>query len=200
VTSSAAPTREQPQGAGGRTNIYIAFVPWVLFAVISRRDTLQAATVVALAAALAIAAPGVLNGRPKQLEIGAVVAFALFTAVAFVADPGTDDFLVRYARAIGAALLAGIALLSLATTPFSEQYARETVPERYWSSPRFEQVNRELTLMWAGVFATMVPSHVIAGAIDTQRASTLFNWVVPIVLIVWAVKRTERLSDNALEP
>jgi hypothetical protein len=193
VTASATPAAEQ--SAPGRNNIYIAFVPWVLFAVISRHDTLQVATVVALAAALFIAAPGVLAGRPKQLEVGAVVAFALFTLLAFVADPGTDDFVVRYARAIAAALLAGIALLSLLSTPFTEQYARESVPEQFWSSPRFKQVNRSLTLMWAGVFTVMVPSHVLAGAIDTQRANTLFNWVIPVALIVWAVKRTERLSQ-----
>jgi len=33
---------------------------------------------------------------------------------------------------------------------------------------------------------------VIAGAIDTRRGNTIFNWVVPIVLIVWAVKRYAR--------
>jgi hypothetical protein len=47
--------------------------------------------------------------------------------------------------------------------PFTEQYARESVPEQFWSSPRFKAVNRQLTTMWACVFAAMVPLHVIAG-------------------------------------
>jgi hypothetical protein len=141
--------------------------------------------------------PGIAAGRPKSLEIGAILAFAAFTVASVVVDPGADDFLTRYARAIAAALLAAIALVSLLGTPFTEQYARESVDERYWSSPVFKRVNRQLTLMWALVFAAMVPSHLIAGALDTRRGNTIFNWVVPIVLIVWAAKRTEQVSAAA---
>jgi hypothetical protein len=43
----------------------------------------------------------------------------------------------------------------------------------------------------------MMVSHVIAGAIDTRRGNTIFNWVVPIILIIWAVKRTGELSETA---
>ena len=82
-------------------------------------------------------------------------------------------------------------------TPFTEQYARESVPRELWSSPQFKQINRQLTTMWGLVFAAMVPAHVIAGAIDTHRANLIFNWVVPIVLVTWAVKRTNLVSDSA---
>jgi len=75
-----------------------------------------------------------------------------------------------------------------------EQYARESVPRQFWSSPRFKQVNRQLTLMWALVFCAMIPSHLIAGAIDTRRANTIFNWLIPIILVVWAAKRTGSVS------
>ena len=51
--------------------------------------------------------------------------------------------------------------------------------------------------MWALVFAVMVPTHVIAGAIDTHRANLIFNWAIPIVLIVWAAKRTAKVSAAA---
>jgi hypothetical protein len=61
------------------------------------------------------------------------------------------------------------------------------------------RINRELTLTWACVFMVMVPSHLIAGALDTHRANTIFNWVVPIVLIVWAAKRTEAVSAAAAD-
>jgi len=42
----------------------------------------------------------------------------------------------------------------------------------------------------------MVPAHVIAGALDTHRANLIFNWAIPIVLVVWAAKQTARVSDN----
>ncbi|HEY5189219.1 MAG TPA: hypothetical protein VII87_09315 [Solirubrobacteraceae bacterium] len=167
-----------------------------MFTLITQHDTLKAAAVVALLAAVAIALPALLAGRPKLLELGAVAAFAGFTVVAFTADASTAAWLARYARAIAAGLLALIAFGSLLFTPFTEQYARESVPRRFWSSPRFVAINRQLTLMWACVFTAMIPAHIIAGAIDTRRANTIFNWVIPIILVVWAAKRTAAVSDD----
>jgi hypothetical protein len=179
------------------SNIYVAFVPWVLFSVIARRWEVEAAAVAALVAAVAISIPGFRAGRPKVLEIGAIVAFVGFTIVATQADAATNEWLARYARGIAAGLLALIAFGSLLRTPFTEQYARETVPEELWSTPTFISVNRRITALWGWVFLLMVPSHILAGAIDTHRAQTIFNWIVPIVLVVIAVKQTSRLSEGA---
>jgi hypothetical protein len=181
---------------GRRFGIYVAFIPWVLFTLITQHDTLKAAAVVALLGAGAIALPALLAGRPKLLELGAVAAFVGFTVVAFTADASTAAWVARYARAIAAGLLALIAFASLLFTPFTEQYARDSVPRHLWSSPRFTAVNRQLTLMWAFVFTAMIPAHIIAGAVDTRRANTIFNWVIPIVLVMWAAKRTAAMSDG----
>jgi hypothetical protein len=194
ATQNAAAGTTEKDGHG--FGIYIAFIPWVLFTLITQHDTVKAAAVVALLGAVAIALPAVLAGRPKLLELGAVAAFAGFTVVAFTADASTAAWLARYARAIAAGLLALIAFGSLLFTPFTEQYARESVPRRYWSSPRFVAINRQLTVMWAIVFTAMIPAHVIAGALDTRRANTIFNWVIPIALVVWAAKRTAAVSDD----
>jgi hypothetical protein len=180
--------------------IYVAFVPWILFTLITQHDSLKAAAIAALAAAVVIAFPSLAAGRPKLLELGAVVAFAGFAVVAFSADPATGAWVARYARAIAASVLALISFGSLLLTPFTEQYARDSVPREFWSSPRFKAINRQLTLMWAWVFVAMIPSHVIAGVIDTRRANTVFNWVIPVVLIVWAAKRTTALSTAEGEP
>jgi hypothetical protein len=179
---------------GPGSGIYLAFVPWILFSLITQHDTLKAAAVIALIAAALIAAPAVLAGRPRVLELGAVLAFVGFTVVAFIADPSTTHWVARYARAIAALLLALIAFSSLLFVPFTEQYARESVPRQFWSTPRFKQINRQLTVMWGCVFLAMMVSHIVAGAIDTRRGNTIFNWVIPIVLIVWAAKRTGELS------
>ena len=179
------------------SNIYIAFVPWILFSVITRRYEVQAAAVVALVAAVLISLPSLRAGRPKLLELGAIAAFIGFTIVALSADDATREWLARYARAVSAGLLATIAFGSLTTTPFTEQYARESVPPQYWSSPVFKSINRRITTIWGFVFLLMIPSHILAGAIDTHRAETFFNWVVPIVLVVFAVKQTARLTAGA---
>jgi hypothetical protein len=179
------------------SNIYIAFVPWILFSVITRRYEVEAAAVVALVAAVLISLPSLRAGRPKLLELGAIVAFIGFTIVALSADDATREWLARYARAVSAGLLATIAFGSLMATPFTEQYARESVPSQYWSSPVFKSINRRITTIWGFVFLLMIPSHILAGAIDTHRAETFFNWVIPIVLVAFAVKQTARLTAGA---
>jgi hypothetical protein len=198
-TSDSASQTDRARSAqhGPETGIYLAFVPWILFSLITQHDTLKAAAVVALIAAVLVAAPAALAERPRLLELGAVVAFVGFTVVAFIADPSTTHWLARYARAIAALLLALIAFSSLLFVPFTEQYARESVPRQFWSTPRFKQINRHLTVMWGSVFLVMMVSHIAAGAIDTRRGNTIFNWVIPIVLIIWAVKHSGELSEAA---
>jgi hypothetical protein len=78
----------------------------------------------------------------------------------------------------------------LFVAPFTEHYAREQVPEQYWGSPKFKEINRKLTTMWACIFAAMVPFHVIAGAIDTKAGNIIFNWAIPLGLVVWGIKRS----------
>jgi hypothetical protein len=189
---AATSSREATHSSG----VFVALVPWVLFTVIAEHGTLKIASIAALVIAGAISRPGIQAGRPKALEIGAVVAFAGFTIVALTADASTAEFVERYARAIAAGLLALIAFGSLVTVPFTEQYAREKVPPELWSSPRFKSVNRRLTLMWGSVFAAMVPFHIAAGAIDTRPTNIVLNWVIPIGLVVWAVKQTQTITEG----
>jgi hypothetical protein len=193
VSEPSTPAAAAGPGAG----IYLAFIPWIVFTLVAQHSTLKLAAVGALLASLVIATRSVRAGGAKLLEIGAVLAFVAFTVVAFRADATTAAFVDRYARAIAAGLLSLIALGSLLVVPFTEQYARETVPRQLWSSPKFKQINRKLTTMWGLVFAVMVPAHVIAGALDTHRANLIFNWAIPILLVTWAAKRTARVTDSA---
>ena len=56
---------------GPGSGIYLAFVPWVLFSLITQHDTLKAAAVAALIAAVLIAAPAVLAGLPMSPAVDA---------------------------------------------------------------------------------------------------------------------------------
>jgi hypothetical protein len=190
--------RVTPDHEGAKSTIWLAFIPWLAFAVISHRDTPTAGAVIALIAAIAVAVPGIRAGRPKILELSTIGFFIIFGAIVIAVDPGPNDFLVLYGRAIATASLALIAFGSLVVdSPFTEQYAREHVEESKWDSPIFRAVNRRLTALWGGAFVLMACSHVVAGAIDTRRADTLLNWVAPIVLIVLVLKYMERAEANA---
>ena len=93
-------------------------------------------------------------------------------------------------------ILAGIAFGSLLFVPFTEEYAREQVPEQYWGSAQFKEINRKLTALWGFVFIAMVPFHIIAGTVNTKPATIICNWVIPLGLVVWGIKRTSAISDS----
>ncbi len=192
---SAVPTvhTESKKHGGG---LYIALAPWVAFSVIARLNV-QAAAVVALVGAIAIAIPSIRRRNPKTLEIGAAAAFAGITVASFLLDASATHELALYARGIAAGLLALIAFGSLLFSPFTEQYARESVPREYWGSAQFHTLNRKLTATWGLVFAAMVPFHIIAGQIDTTRGNLVFNWGIPFALVLWGMKRTTALSNGA---
>jgi hypothetical protein len=190
---STSPQSDSKRSAG----IFVALVPWVAFTLLANHGTLKLGSLVALVIAALIAAPGVLAGRPKLLELGALVTFAGFAVAAFAVDAETAHTIARYARGIAAGALSVICFGSLLATPFTEQYARESVPREFWGSAPFEEANRRLTAMWGAVFAALVPFHIIAGAVDTTRANLIFNWALPIALVVWAVKRSTAEKTEA---
>jgi hypothetical protein len=200
TASRVSDVTDTSQNHGHGAGLYIALVPWVLFTLLAQHSTLKVAAVVALIVAVGIMVRSITQGGLKLLELGAVIAFLGFTVVAFAADQATGEWLARYSRGIAAALLALIAFGSLFFTPFTEQYARDSVPRQFWSSPTFKATNRRLTTMWAWIFAAMVPFHVLAGVIDKKPTNILFNWVVPIGLIVWGAKRTDAITASAKSP
>ena len=193
VNAEAVPEGKQKTGSSG---FLMAAVPWLLFTVVAEHGTLKGASIGALVIAIYVARPGIQAGKPKALELGAVVTFAAFTVAAFVVDPSVAHWLERYARAIAAGLLALISFGSLLVVPFTEQYAREKVPSEYWNSPKFKAINRKLTTIWACTFAAMVPFHIAAGAINSKPTNILFNWITPFVLVFLALKLQSKITQG----
>jgi hypothetical protein len=181
-----------PSGLG----IVIGLVPWFLFTIIAEHGTLKIASIAAVVIAVGVCIYSARNGgRPKMIELAAVATFTVFTIIAFIADPAVTHWLTRYARAVAAGVLSLLVFGSLWFVPFTEEYAREMVPREHWNSPRFTAVNRRLTVLWGGVFAVMTVSHVIAGVVDHRGTNIVFNWVIPIALVVWGSKQSTGVKD-----
>jgi hypothetical protein len=185
-----------PKSGGGGGSMFIGLASWILFTIIAEHGTLKLAAVAALVIAIGVCVYSMQSGkRPKLIELAAVATFIVFTVIAFVADPSLTHWLTRYARAVAAAVLALLVFGSLLFVPFTEEYAREMVPKEYWQSAQFKEINRKLTVLWGEIFLVMTASHIIAGAADKRLTNIIFNWVIPIGLVVWGTKQSTADKD-----
>jgi hypothetical protein len=164
-------------------NILLGFLPFVAFAVLGG----SVGVTVALVASAAVAAALVVRGRlagasPKILEIGTLVLFvalALYTATA-----GGSPSLIGVKLCVDCGLLA-IVLVSLAMgRPFTMQYAREQIPEKYWTSALFIRTNVVITSVWALAFAII--SLAEAALVFVPAAPQPLGFVVMIAALVGA--------------
>jgi hypothetical protein len=178
---------------------YLGFLPWIVFALVARQSLEGVAWggVAAVATAGAIAIGSARTRSVKELEIFSLALFFILAVAGAMNQHDPDGFLQRYHNGLAVGALACFAVASLAFQPFTEQYARELVQRKYWNTNRFNRANVELTLMWATVFVAIAASEVTAGVIETRLGATVFNWVLPIALILLGVRQaTLRWEDQ----
>jgi intracellular septation protein A len=188
--------------------ILLGFLPWIAFSAISTRVGPGAVGMAALLA-LVLAVVMVIRSRShgqslKLIEVTAVVTFAVYGVWALI-DPASDDFLASYGRGVAALVLAAVIAVSLLVRPFTEQYARESVPQQYWDSPEFHAKNRKISAAWAGAVAVMGLGHLLAGALAATEPTgyligrpidLIFNWLIPGALIVMTVRYTRTVAGD----
>ncbi|MFD3455006.1 hypothetical protein ACFWVC_22870 [Streptomyces sp. NPDC058691] len=168
--------------------MFFAFVPWIAFDIVAGPSTWKLAALVGLIASVVLSVPDVAHGSVKLLDVTGIVFFTVITLLGLSLDRQDLLWLETYAQVLANAVIAAVALGSLAFVPFTEQYARESTPPEIWETPAFHRTNRVLTLVWGGVFLVtavlgLVAVHVTAG-------TDWLNWVIPIALLVLAVRFT----------
>ncbi|MFE5136222.1 hypothetical protein ACFRDV_00900 [Streptomyces fagopyri] len=180
-----ASVREPPHSRG----VFLGFAPWIVFDVVASPSTWKYAALAALVTALVLNVPELRHGTLKILEAAGVVFFAVVCVLGLVLDRQELLWLETYAQTLSNGVIAAVALGSLAFTPFTEQYARESVPREYWDSPVFRRTNRVLTAMWGGVF--LVTALLGLLALRVASGADWLNWVIPIAMLVAAVRFTK---------
>jgi hypothetical protein len=132
-------------------SILLGLAPFILFFVVMRFGTPLIALTAATVVAAILMGRGAMRGvSPKILEIGSLILFGVLTLYTLAAHADWSIAGVRLAVDGGLAL---IVLVSLAIRrPFTLQYAREQVPEQFWSSPIFLRTNALITGAWFGAF------------------------------------------------
>ena len=101
----------------------------------------------------------------------------------------------------GVGIILGLIILALIPVmPFTEQFARQSVPRAEWSSPVFKKINRVLSAAWGVAIFAVGVSRVLAAAINghtTRRLpETLLGLVVPVVIIVYMLKFSKSYPDR----
>ena len=198
-------------------SLVLAFSPLVLFTVVGH---LLGPLVVGWAAlasallALAILLTGLRHGV-KLITAASVVVFGSLAALALLGGPTGRWFVAVFGSGVCALLIGVVMLISVATVPFTEQYARAVVPREHWGSREFTAVNAKISLAWAGVVSgiglSRLASALLLIATDDRGGSVFriaLGWGVPIVLVIAGLRYTKRLeatddratSDEPVDP
>jgi signal transduction histidine kinase len=175
-------------------NLILAFVPFVVFAIVDHLGhPMQALIAGAAASALLILWDVLRKGHtPKILEAGTLLLFIGLAIYWNMINPAWTVIGVRLRVDIG---LLVIILLSIACRfPFTLQYAREQLPRAEWTNPAVIRTNYVISLIWAAAFAIIVLAEFAAlSSVITRRMV-----IIAIALaLVGAFKATQACVARA---
>lgn len=117
-------------------------------------------------------------------------AFVVLAGLAIWVWPTGAGRVVAFApEAVLYAMLFLTAVVPLLTgrRPFTEYYARRTEPEAVWQTDIFKNINRDMTWVWAGLFAASACSALSARYLSSDSPQTIniiFRLVIPAVLML----------------
>jgi hypothetical protein len=162
------------------------FAPWIIYWVVSSNPSTWLYGALSAALTAIIVSVSAERGRLKMLNLVTTVFFAAVTIAGLQWGAKIGDWMDTYSTTLASAALAVMALGSLLFVPFTAQYARESTPLQVWDQAAFRHTNRILTLMWGLVFALIAVLGYVA--VTAPATSGWTNWVIPIVLILVAVR------------
>lgn len=184
--------------------LIVAFLPLVAFSLLARLlptgDFGIAALVAAVIAAIALVAFRPI-WPPKIIQGCSLVLFAGLAIAGFVAGHNDDRWLSRWGGAGVGVIMGLVILLLIPVMPFTEQFARETVPRAQWNSPVFKKVNRVLSTAWGVAIVAIGASRVVAAVIDRHTPHSrllviLFSAVVPVVIALYMLRFSKSYPDR----
>jgi len=183
--------------------LILAFLPLIVFSVLARFLPHGYIGVAGLAAAV-VALIAIVTSRPiwppKILNSCSLVLFALIAVLGFTLGKNDDRWLATWGGAGVGIILGTIILVLIPVMPFTEQFARESVPRAEWSSPTFKKINRVLSTGWGLAIFAVGLSRVAAQAINghtTRRLPELIlGLAVPLVICLYMLKFSKDYPDR----
>jgi ABC-type Fe3+-siderophore transport system permease subunit len=139
---------------------------------------------------------------PKILNVTQVAMFVIVTVVSFVGDASTDRWVAIWIPPAVALVVGVVILAMIPVVPFTEQFARQSTPQAYWSSPTFKQINRVLSLGWGVALVGVGISRLIAVIIEqnstgSHRAIDLvFAAAIPVVILIYMLRFSKSYPEK----
>jgi intracellular septation protein A len=183
--------------------LVLAFLPLIVFSALARFLPHGDIGIAGLAAAV-VALIAILTSRPvwppKVINSCSLVLFTLIAILGFTVGKQDDRWLATWGGA-GVGIILGLIILALVPfMPFTEQFAREAVPQAEWSSPTFKKINRVLSAAWGVATLAIGVCRVAAAAVNEHTSSNLpvilVGLVVPLVIIVYMLSFSKSYPDR----
>jgi len=131
--------------------VFIGFIPWILFWSFSGPGLWNFAILGGLLAAI-----GLVSWRwhkRRDIKTMEIVTLGYFLVHFFITIVFNSPFLKVYGPIANSIILAGMAFGTLAVkNPFTYQYAKEDWDKAYWNDPSFIRINEVITGVWGGIF------------------------------------------------
>src|SRR5580658_6387577 len=183
--------------------LILAFLPLIVFSLLSRflpHGYIGVAGLAAAAVALIAIAASRPLWPPKILNTCSLVLFTVTAILGFTLGKDDDRWLATWGGAGVGIILGLIILVLIPVMPFTEQFARESVPQAEWSSPTFKKINRVLSAGWGLAIFAIGLSRVAAAAINghtTRRLpELLLGLAVPGVIVLYMLKFSKSYPDR----
>jgi hypothetical protein len=142
-------------------SILLGLTPFIVFFVLMRLVSPLTGLAAAFAVSVLLGLRQWRRGESvKVLEVGSLALFGILLLYTLLAAPEWTVATVRLA-VDGGLLLIVLASLAIGM-PFTLQYARESVPKEFWTTPLFISTNRRITAAWAAAFAVLTAADAAA--------------------------------------
>jgi hypothetical protein len=183
--------------------LVLAFLPLIVFSVLARflpHGYIGVAGLVAAVAALVAILTSHPIWPPKIINSCSLVLFTVTAILGFTLGKNDDRWLATWGGA-GVGIILGLIILVLVPViPFTEQFAREAVPQAEWSSPAFKKINRVLSAAWGVAIFAIGLARVAAAALDRHHphrvVELLVGLGVPLVIVVYMLKFSASYPDR----
>jgi hypothetical protein len=184
--------------------LIVGFLPLIAFSLLAKilpSGDVGTAGLVATLLAVAVMLTSRPVWPPKILNVLSFILFAVLTILGFSVGKGDDSWLATWTGA-GVGIIIGVVILLLVPViPFTEQYAKESVPREEWGSPTFKRVNHGLSLAWGASIVLIGLCRLAAAAArhssDHAVTQILLGAALPVVIIVYMLIFTQRYPERA---